>query len=77
MPTIITEEALPNNTIVLTMAFTDEDGNAVIPEDPTTWSLTDIEGTAINAQTDVAIVEAAPFVVSVTYHPLNPAGYLA
>ena len=57
MPTIITEEALPNNTIVLTMAFTDEDDNPVTPEDPTTWTLTDSSGTVINARSAVAIVE--------------------
>jgi uncharacterized phiE125 gp8 family phage protein len=59
MPSIITTEALPNDTYVLTIAFTDEAGDAVTPNDPTVWSLTDSEGNTINSRADVAITEAS------------------
>lgn len=57
MPTIITTEALPNDTFKLTIAFTDEDGSAVTPNDPTTWSLADSAGNTINSRSAVGITE--------------------
>lgn len=59
MPTKITTRALPDNTYVITTAFTDDDGTAVTPNAGLTWSLTDTKGTAINSRTDVGMTEAA------------------
>jgi len=57
MPTDITTRALPNGTFVITVAFFDDDGSAVTPNDPTTWSLKDTAGNIINSREDVAITE--------------------
>lgn len=59
MPSIITTQVLPNNTVKLTVAFADENGDAVTPNDPTTWSLADSSGNTINSRSDEAITEAA------------------
>ena len=39
---------------VITLTYTDEDGNAVTPATGT-WTLTDKDGTVINSRSDVAI----------------------
>lgn len=57
MPTLLTVQALPNNTYIITATFEDEDGNPVTPNAGATWSMTDNSGNAINSRTDVAIVE--------------------
>lgn len=74
MATVITEQVLPNNTIVLTLAFTDEDGSAVTPNDPTTWSLTDSQGNTINSRSAVAITEASSVDVVLTSADLATTG---
>lgn len=51
-------EAREESTLVITCAFTDEDGDAVIPS-AITWSLTDADGTEINSRTDVAVAVPA------------------
>jgi len=58
MPTTLTTQALPNNTYVITAAFTDEDGDAVTPNDGATWSLKDTAGNTINSRSAVEITEA-------------------
>lgn len=57
MPTEITTRALPNNTYVVTFAFTDEDSAAVTPNAGCTWTLRDYSGNVINSREDVDIVE--------------------
>lgn len=42
------------SSCVIRLTFTDEEGDAVIPQTGT-WSLTDKDGTEINSRTDVAI----------------------
>lgn len=59
MPTKITTRALPDNTYVITTAFTDDDGDAVTPNAGLIWSLKDTKGTAINSRTDIDMTEAA------------------
>jgi len=56
MPTTITTPA-PNeeSTAVVIVAFTDEDGNAMIPAS-LTWTLTDTSGNVINNREDVSII---------------------
>jgi uncharacterized phiE125 gp8 family phage protein len=57
MPTILTTQATPNNTYKISIAFTDEDSNAVTPNDGCTWTLKDSSGNVINSRTAVAIIE--------------------
>jgi len=59
MPTILTTQALPNNTYVITAAFTDEDGDAVTPESPLTWTMKDFAGTVVNSREDIALTPAS------------------
>jgi uncharacterized phiE125 gp8 family phage protein len=66
MPTIITTQILPNNTVKLTIAFTDEDGTAATPNDPTTWSLKDSSGNVVNSRDQVDITEVSSVDVVLT-----------
>jgi hypothetical protein len=50
----LTTHAMEKSTYVITVAFTDEDGAAVIPT-AATWTLTDASGTVINSRTGVAM----------------------
>ena len=50
MPTILTTQALPNNTYIITAAFTDDDGAPVTPNAGATWSMTDNSGNISNYQ---------------------------
>lgn len=55
MPTTITDtKAVEESAIVITAAYTDENGDAVTPS-AATWSLCDEAGTIINSREDVAI----------------------
>lgn len=66
MPTTLSARALPNNTYSITMVFTDEDGNLVTPNDPTTWGLKDSKGDVINSRSAESIVEASTVEVGLT-----------
>lgn len=57
MPTILTTRANEKSTYVITSAFTDEKGAAVVPT-AITWTLASRSGTIINGRTQVAV--AAP-----------------
>lgn len=54
MPTDLTTAAAEESTFIITAAFTDEDGDAAVP-DSITWTLTDTDGTVINNREDVAV----------------------
>lgn len=54
MPTELTEEAVEKSTYTITISFTDEDGNSVIPS-TMVWSLVDINGKIINEREEVSI----------------------
>ena len=55
MPTIMTDPvAVEKSTIVITVSFTDEDGNAVSPA-TMAWSLVDKDSTVINSRDQVSI----------------------
>ena len=58
MPTDLTDMAVDQSTFVVACAFTDEDGDAVTPN-LIVWSLTDDDGAAINARSDVAVAVPA------------------
>lgn len=61
MPTVIKiddQYAIEESTAKITIAFTDEDGNAATPS-AITWTLTDENGTIINDREDVAVAVPA------------------
>ena len=55
--TILTTNAIEKSTFVITASFTDEDGNAVTPNE-LTWTLSDSDGTVINSRQDVSLTPA-------------------
>ena len=58
MPAKLTSVVQEDNTVIVTAAFTDEDGNAVTPNAGLTWTLTEPNGTVINSRLDVGLTEA-------------------
>lgn len=58
MISTLTTRAKENSTYVITVTFTDEDGDAVVPTS-ITWSLTDKSGNVINDREDVAVAVPA------------------
>jgi len=54
MPARLTTHAVEKSTYVVTAAFTDEAGAAVIPS-AITWTLTDVAGTVINGRSSVSV----------------------
>lgn len=59
MPSTLTTKAVEKSTYIVTAAFTDDDGVAVVPNTPLTWTLTDRDGAVINNRDAVAITPAA------------------
>lgn len=59
MPTALTVHAIEESTYVITVSFTDEDGN---PKTPTSviWSLTDKNNNIINSREDKVAIIVAP-----------------
>lgn len=51
--------AVEKSTYIVTAAFTDEDGNSIIPNSGLNWSLSDLEGNIVNSRTAVALTPAA------------------
>ena len=58
MATALTVKAIEESTYVITCAFTDEDGAAVVPA-IITWTLTNGDGTTVNSRKDVAVLVPA------------------
>jgi len=58
MATNLTVAAVEESTYIVTAAFTDEAGTAVVPS-AITWTLTDIDGTVINVRKDVVVAVPA------------------
>lgn len=54
MPTQLTDYAVEQSTFAVVAAFTDEDGDAVVPS-AITWTLCDDSGVIINSRQDVAV----------------------
>lgn len=54
MPTILSTHADEQSTYVVTAAFTDENGDAVVPNS-IVWSLTDEDGVVVNSREDEAV----------------------
>ena len=51
--------AVEKSTYIVTVAFTNEDGDSVIPNSGLNWSLSDLEGNIVNSRTAVALTPAA------------------
>lgn len=66
MPTTITSEIIEKSTVVFTAAFTDEDGDAVVPT-AITWTLSDDTGNIINSREDVNVDTPASSIDIVVY----------
>lgn len=58
MPTKLTVDADEESTYVVSAAFTDEDGDSVVPSS-VTWTLTDWLGNVVNSRENVTITPAA------------------
>ena len=56
MPGSIKETAIEGSSYKVTATFYDESGNAVAP-DTMTWTLTDEDGSVVNAREDVAVTD--------------------
>lgn len=52
--TVLAAEAEEESTYIVQCTFTDEDGNAVVPNS-INWTLTDDDGTVINSREQVAV----------------------
>ena len=63
--------AIEQSTFAVEISFTDEEGAALIPNSGLTWTLTDKEGTVINARQDVAITSASTVTVVLSGGDLN------
>jgi len=70
--TTLTTEATEESTYAITASFTDENGNAVIPNaDTVTWTLTDTEGTVINSREKEAVASASSIEIVLTGDDLS------
>ena len=56
--TVLSDKAVEKSTYVVTVAFADEDGNAVTP-DSISWTLSDTDGNVVNSRSDVSITVPA------------------
>jgi hypothetical protein len=65
MSTSIRQHAHEKSTRIIVIAFTDEDGVAVIPND-ITWTLSDDQGTVINSHLDEIVVPASTINIVLT-----------
>jgi len=58
MPSILTTHAIERSTYAVTIAFTDTNGEAVVPS-AVSWTLTDTMGNVVNSRTAVSVTPAA------------------
>jgi len=58
MPATLSVHAIEESTYIITLAFTDEDGDPVVPT-MITWTLSNTTGTVVNSRLDVAIAVPA------------------
>lgn len=66
MPTKITCVANEDNTLIVTLNFTDSDGDDVIPNAGLTYTWSEPDGTIVNTKSNVDLIEAAQIVVELT-----------
>ena len=58
MPVVLTKKAVEGSTFVVTLSFTDENGQSVVPN-TLSFSLTDLRGNFINDRKNISITPAA------------------
>lgn len=66
MPATLTTRAVERSTFIITAAFTDSAGAAVVP-DSITWTLTDEMGRVVNSRLAVAVAVPASSIDIVLY----------
>lgn len=71
MATTLSTVAMESSTYVVTMSFTDENGDAVVPNS-VTWTLTDEDGTVINDREDVVVAPASSISIVLSGEDLDP-----
>jgi hypothetical protein len=71
MAATLTPNALEDSTYVVTAAFTDEDGIAVVPN-TVTWSLKDKEGSVINEKSAESETPASSVDIVLSGNDLDP-----
>jgi len=74
MATELSVSASEGSTYIVTLTFTDENGEAVVP-DTVTWTLTDTLGTVINSREDVSETPAGSIEIALTGDDLAVDGY--
>lgn len=65
MPATLETNAIEEGTYIITASFTDEDGEAVVP-DAVAWTLTDRLGNVINDREDVVFTPATSVEIVLT-----------
>lgn len=74
-PKITDVEAVENSTFPITVSFTDENGDPVVPNSGLSWTLTDQNGTVVNGRTAVALSPATSVTIVLSGNDLAvPAG---
>lgn len=68
--TTLSTRAPEEGTYVITAAFTDEAGAAVVPNAGLTWTLTDMLGVVVNSRSAVAIASASSINIVLTNNDL-------
>lgn len=76
MPTELIIQAVERSTIAIRAQFTDEAGDALVPV-TLAWTLTDADGTVVNARSAVSVTPAATVVIVLTDADLSLAAPLA
>jgi hypothetical protein len=71
MATTLTPNAIQSSTYVVTAAFTDEDGSAVVPN-TVTWSLKAKDGTVINERAEESETPASSVDIVLSGDDLDP-----
>ena len=61
---LTSDKAVEKSTFIITANFTDENGDAVVPNS-TKWTLSDSSGDIINSREDVAIITPAAIITIV------------
>ena len=73
MTTLLTVRATEGSTYVVSVSFTDEDGDPVVPTS-VKWTLTDDEGAIVNAREDVVETPASTIEVALSGDDLPSPG---
>lgn len=75
MPTLLTARATEGSTYAVTIPFTDEDGDPVVPNE-VLWTLTDEDGEIVNAREDVIETPASSVEIALSGDDLPVNGRL-